>query len=102
MNKKLPLFERDDYQPNHWLDRVMLALDVKSDAALARAMRVPPSTISKVRHRRMPINSSLLLNAHELTEISIRDLRAIMGDVHTRYWQGDIRAERQPRAMRVE
>jgi hypothetical protein len=69
----------------------MMTLKVKSDAALARALQVPPSTISKVRNKRMPINSSLLLSAHELTEISIRDLRVLMGDVHTRYWQGEIR-----------
>jgi hypothetical protein len=91
INMKQAFYEKESYQPNHWLDSLMLTLKVKSDAALARALQVPASTISKVRNKHMPINSSLLLSAHELTEISIRDLRVMMGDVHTRYWQGEIR-----------
>lgn len=93
MRKNSALIQYDTYTPNHMLDVLMAKLGVKSDAALARALAVPPSTISKVRSRQMPVNSSLLLAAHEATEISIRDLRALLGDTATRYWVGSIGAQ---------
>lgn len=90
MRKNSALIEHDTYTPNHMLDVLMTKLRAHSDAALARALSVPPSTISKVRSRQMPVNSSLLLAAHDATEISIRDLRLLLGDTGTRYWVGSI------------
>ena len=90
MKMKSLLIGRDDYTPNHMLDTLMEKLGVKSDAALARALNVPPSTISKVRHKQVGVNSTLLLAAHEATELSIRELRLLMGDIHTRYWLGNL------------
>jgi len=89
MRKNTAIVFREGYTPNHLLDTLMAKLDVKSDAALARALNMPPSTISKVRNRLMPVNSSLLLAAHEVTELSIRELRILLGDTATRYWLGD-------------
>lgn len=90
MRKNTALVARDSYTPNHMLDMLMVKLNVHSDAALARALAIPPSTISKVRHRQMAVNSALLLAAHEATEFSIRDLRAMLGDTGTRYWLGGL------------
>jgi len=90
MRKNTAIVYRAGYTPNHLLDTLMVRLRVKSDAALARALCVPASTISKVRHRQMAVNSSLLLAAHEATEMSIRELRNLLGDTETRYWLGDL------------
>jgi hypothetical protein len=90
MRKNTAIVYRAGYTPNHLLDTLMVRLHVKSDAALARALCVPASTISKVRHRQMAVNSSLLLAAHEATEISIRELRNLLGDTETKYWLGDL------------
>jgi|GEM_PF-3319757 len=90
MRKNTALVARDGYTPNHMLDTLMMKLGVKSDAALARALAVPPSTLSKVRHKQMPVNSALLLAAHDATEMSIRELRQLLGDTATRYWLGDL------------
>jgi transcriptional regulator with XRE-family HTH domain len=92
MRKTAALTERNSCTPNHLLDVLMLTLGVTSDAALARALDVPPSTISKIRNRQMPVTSSLLLAAHEATELSIRELRRLLGDTATRYWVGSIGA----------
>ena len=92
MRKNSALVACDSYTPNHMLDMLMVKLNVKSDAALARALAMPPSTISKVRHRQMAVNSALLLAAHEATEIGIRDLRAMLGATGTRYWLGGLGA----------
>jgi len=88
MRKKSPLVVQEGYTPNHLLDTLMAMLGAKSDAALARILAVPPSTISKVRHKQVAINSDLLLAAHELTEMSIRELRDLMGDTKSKYWLG--------------
>ena len=90
MRRNTAIVYRAGYTPNHLLDTLMVKLHLKSDAALARALCVPASTISKVRHRQMAINSSLLLAAHEVTEMSIRELRTLMGDTETKYWLGDL------------
>ena len=90
MRRNTALVARDGYTPNHMLDTLMIKLEVKNDAALARALAVPPSTLSKVRHKQMPVNSALLLAAHDATEMSIRELRHLLGDTATRYWLGDI------------
>ncbi len=90
MRKKSPLVHHSGYTPNHLLDILMRKLGVQSDAALARVLSVPPSTISKIRHKQVAINSALLLAAHEMTEMSIRELRTLMGDTGTRYWLGSL------------
>ncbi|MBC7500909.1 MAG: hypothetical protein H7315_10480 [Herminiimonas sp.] len=69
-----------NYDPNHLLDQLMAQFQLKNDAALSRALEVAPPVISKIRHRRLPVSASLLLRMHEMSALSIRDLRNIMGD----------------------
>jgi len=90
MQKNSVLVACDSYTPNHMLDMLMARLGTKTDAALARALEVPPSTISKVRNRQMAVNSTLLLAAHEATEFSIRELRDMLGDTVAPYWLGGL------------
>ena len=90
MKKNSVLVACDSYTPNHMLDMLMARLGTKNDAALARALEVPPSTISKVRNRQMVVNSTLLLAAHEATEFSIRELRDMLGDTDAPYWLGSL------------
>jgi plasmid maintenance system antidote protein VapI len=90
MRRNTAIVYRAGYTPNHLLDTLMDRLRLKSDAALARALGIPASTISKVRNRQMAVNSTLLLAAHEVTEMSIRELRTLLGDTETKYWLGDL------------
>ena len=71
--------------PNHLLDVLLGKMQLKNDAALARMLEVSPPVISKVRHHRLPVGASLLIRMHEVTGISIRDLRNLMGDRRTKY-----------------
>jgi plasmid maintenance system antidote protein VapI len=68
------------YDPNHLLDSLIEKLHLKNDAALSRALEVAPPVISKIRHRRLPVGASLLIRMHEVSDLSIRDLRILMGD----------------------
>lgn len=74
------LADQINYDPNHLLDSLIEKLHLKNDAALSRALEVAPPVISKIRHRRLPVGASLLIRMHEVSDLSIRELRVLMGD----------------------
>lgn len=71
--------EEPSYDPNKVLDAIIEKLNLKNDAALSRALEVAPPVISKIRHRTLPIGATILLRMHEVSEFSIRELKALMG-----------------------
>lgn len=73
------------YNPNHLLDTLIDKLHLKNDAALCRALEVAPPVISKIRHRRLPVGASMLIRMHEVSAMSVRELRDLMGDRRTKY-----------------
>ncbi|PFH10111.1 hypothetical protein BCF11_2520 [Collimonas sp. PA-H2] len=74
------LDEQETYDPNHLLDSLIEQLKLKNDAALARALGIAPPVLSKIRHRRLPVGASLLIRMHEVSALTIAELRALMGD----------------------
>src|SRR3954468_7551379 len=68
------------YNPDNLLDSLIERLNLKNDAALSRALEVAPPVISKIRHRRLPVGASMLIRMHEVSDLSIKDLRVLMGD----------------------
>jgi hypothetical protein len=79
------LSSQESYNPNHLLDILLGKMQLKNDAALSRMLEVAPPVISKIRHHRLPVGASLLIRMHEVTGMSIRDLRDLMGDRRTKY-----------------
>ena len=73
------------YDPNRLLDHLVDRLDLKNDAALARILDVAPPVISKIRHYRLAIGASLLISMHEVSDISIGNLRILMGDRRAKF-----------------
>ncbi len=69
-----------NYDPNRLLDHLVECLNLKNDAALARLLEVAPPVISKIRHYRLAIGPSLLIRMHEVSDLTIGDLRLLMGD----------------------
>ena len=76
----IELLQHPAYDPNNLLDSLIDTLRLRNDAALARVLEVAPPVISKIRHRKLPIGASILIRMHEVTELSIKDLRIMMGD----------------------
>jgi hypothetical protein len=76
MTKTVP--ETAIYNPDNVLDAIIAKLHLKNDAALSRALEVAPPVISKIRHRTLPIGATILLRMHEVSDFSIRELRALM------------------------
>lgn len=55
-------------------------LGARNDRHLANLLGVEPPQICKVRKRRVTVAPSLLISMHEETLLSLRQLRALMGD----------------------
>ena len=83
--------EQVTYNPDHLLDTLLKRLDLKSDKALAARLDISAPVISKIRHRILPVGSTILIRMHEISDISIKDLRALMGDHRARFMMSDDR-----------
>lgn len=84
--EKPPIQEKPEaYDPNNLLSAMIEQLNLKNDAALSRALNVSPPIISKIRHKRLPIGASMLIRMHEISNLSIRELRELMGDQRHQY-----------------
>ena len=88
---------KEIYNPNNLLDILRGNMRLRNDAALSRMLEVAPPVISKIRHRRLPVGASLLIRMHEVTGMSIRDLRDLMGDRRIKYRLSD--AQGRPKAQ---
>ena len=73
------------YDPNNLLDELIKKLGLKNDAALSRALEIAPPVISKIRHLRLPVGASLLIRMHEVSGLSIAELRQLMGDRRAKF-----------------
>lgn len=84
-NNEMSASEQFNYDPNNLLETLIEKLNLKNDAALSRALEVAPPLISKIRHRRLPVGASLLIRMHEVSQLSITDLRHLMGDRRNKF-----------------
>jgi hypothetical protein len=64
---------------NELVDLLIDCLQVRNDAGLSRAMKVAPPVISKIRHGKLPIGAAFIVAAHELTGVSVRNLKRVAG-----------------------
>ena len=78
----LDIKKSDDfkYDPNALFDELIRVLKLKNDAALARVLEVAPPVLSKMRHKNIPVGATMLIRMHEESGLSIKELRALMGD----------------------
>ncbi len=72
------------YDPARLLDALLERLQLKNDAALSRLLEIEAPTISKIRNRRVNVGATLLLRMHEVSNLSIDELRLLMGDRRAR------------------
>lgn len=75
----------ETYDPDNLLNALIQRLKLRNDAALSRMLEVSPPVISKIRQRRLAIGASLLIRMHDITGLTVRELRALMGDRREKY-----------------
>ena len=90
------LTPHETYDPNHLIDILLRTLQLRNDAALAKVLDVGPPLISKIRHRRLPVGASILIRMHEVTSLSVRQLRDMMGDRRSKYRLSDAQGRPKP------
>ena len=74
------------YNPNNLLNELIERMELTNDAALSRALAVRPPVISKICHFRVPVTALMLIRMHEVTDISIKEVRTLMGDHYILRW----------------
>lgn len=68
------------YNPSNLFDFLCRRYGTKTDVQLAMLLGVGNPVICKMRRRVLPVSGSLLIRIHEITGISIRELKETMGD----------------------
>lgn len=77
------------FSPGKLLDGLISYMGLKNDAALSRALEISAPMICKIRRRTLPVSAAALVQMHEVSGLSIRDLRALMGDHRRRFGISD-------------
>lgn len=72
------LTDLPSYDPGRLLDALIEKFSLKNDAALSRKLEVKPPLICKIRRRRTPVTDAMLIRMHEVSDLSIRELRVLM------------------------
>lgn len=72
------------YNPNQLLDALLKRLNLKNDAALSHALDVARPVLANIRKGSLGIGAWLLLRMAEISNLSIPDLRRLMGDQRAR------------------
>lgn len=67
------------YTPANFINLLLQSMRLRNDAALSRRLQVAPPVISKIRNHQLPIGATLLINAHEESGLSIKELKQAAG-----------------------
>lgn len=65
-------------KPHDLFDFLMREADLESDAALARALGIPPPTISKIRNGKGNVSAEIILKIHRLTNLSVETIDRLL------------------------
>lgn len=60
------------------IDFLIKEYDLKSDAALAKALGISQPTISKLRHRTSGFSAHLILVVHKKTGMAVEDIESML------------------------
>jgi hypothetical protein len=71
------------------LDALIKHLSLKNDAALSRALELAAPLISKLRNDGLPVSAFVLIRMHEVSGLSIAELRGLMGDHRRKFGVSD-------------
>ena len=64
--------------PHALFDFLKRESEIKSDSALARALKVKPPVISKMRTGRLKVGVELILRIHLQTDMPVRDILRLL------------------------
>lgn len=65
-------------RPHRLLDTMIATLNIKNDAALARALHISPTSVSRIRNGYREVTADLVLRLHDYAQIPIADLKRLL------------------------
>jgi hypothetical protein len=80
MNASLFKEKQSGYDPGNLFDTLIRKMALQTDAELAGRLGLQPHVIAMLRSRQLPLDASVLLRMHDVTGISLRYLRVLLGD----------------------
>jgi len=86
------------YDPNQLLDTLIARLHLKNDAALSRALDIARPILTGIRLGTLGVGVWLLQRMAEISDLSIADLRQLMGDQRLRLRVVAARGQRRDKA----
>jgi transcriptional regulator with XRE-family HTH domain len=87
----VPLDGRGPYDPSRLIQELKQVLSAKNDSELARILDITHPLLSKIRNGKQPVTGAVLLRIHEVSGLSIRQLRDMLGDRRARFRLSSIR-----------
>lgn len=63
---------------NKLLNTAIERMQLKNDAALAKALGFSAVVISKYRHGKMPIGATMILALHEYADMPVKEIKGIL------------------------
>lgn len=89
--KKQKTLSLDGYDPNRLFNALITMLQLRNDSALARLLEVPIVLLKKVRQHAIPVTPALLIRMEEVSSLSARELRDLMGDRRRKFRFAEVR-----------
>lgn len=74
------VFSKTSYDPNRLLNAIKEKLRLRDDAALSKVLAVSRPLIAQIRQHTLPVGAWLLMRMQEVSELSVAELRLLMGD----------------------
>lgn len=68
------------YDPDKLLSTLKQRLNLRNDTELSKALHISVALIVQIREGRRPVAGAILMVMHEASQLSIAELRALMGD----------------------
>lgn len=77
---KIAALQQGGYDPGRLLTHLIYILQLKNDIALSKTLRVSNSLLRAIREQKLAIAGAILIQMHEVSKLSINELRSLMGD----------------------
>jgi hypothetical protein len=76
----LPPSDKKNYDPNRLLNILKEKMQLRSEGALSRTLAISRPLLDQIRKHSQPVGAWLLLRMQEVSQISVEELRHLMGD----------------------
>ena len=77
---KIAALQQDGYDPGRLLTHLVQVLQLKNEIALSKTLRVSNGLLRAIREQKLAIAGAILIQMHEVSKLSINELRSLMGD----------------------